>query len=268
VRILLTGTGAADGIPAFAAESRVSNFAREHGGKDIRTRAAAVIDDQLRLDFGPDTFAQVQKLNLHVRDWKAILFTHSHDDHYAPKELQYLFPPFVNGEFKPPTVYGNANILDGFEGSFGQASHLPRTLIKSFESSKILGYTVTPILAYHKLDEDSMNFIIQSDKTFLYATDTGVYQDATWEFLQGWKFDAAVIECTDGVRPTEYWGHLSCDELIGMVGRLRTMGCLSERSRVVTTHHSAAGMATHAELEACLNPHGIEVGFDGMLMEI
>jgi hypothetical protein len=35
----------------------------------------------------------------------------------------------------------------------------------------------------------------------------------------------------------------------------------------VTTHHSATGDMTHAELEAFFSPHGIQPGFDGMILE-
>ncbi|MFN8139718.1 MAG: MBL fold metallo-hydrolase [Fimbriimonadales bacterium] len=267
MKILLTGTGGADGIPAFCAESELSDYARTHGGHDVRSRAAAVVDGVLRLDFGPDTFAQVQRLGLHVRDWRAVLFTHSHDDHFSPRELQYMFPPFVNGTYVTPTIYGNQTILDGISGAFDEANQLSTQLIRSFEPTELLGYTLTPIAAYHKLDEDSMNFIIQKDKTLLYATDTGVWREETWDFLKGQRFDAVVIECTDGFNPSEYWGHLSCDELVQVVSRLREMGCLGPETPIRTTHHAASGRATHAQLTEWLAPHGIIPGHDGMLLE-
>lgn len=268
MKILLTGTGAADGIPAFFANSRVSDYAREHKGKDLRTRASAVVDDILRLDFGPDTFAQCQVLGIRPLDWKILAFTHSHDDHFAPKELQYMFPPFVAEDAPKPIILGNQAILDGIRCAFPEAVNLETRLIQSFQSVNIGKYEVTPIRAYHKLDEDSLNLIIKSDKTFLYATDTGVWQEPTWEFLQGWKFDGIVMEATDGFNPTEYWGHLSAEEMIATVARLREIGCAPDGIPIVTTHHSHAGLATHAELCEFFEPQGVAVGFDGLLMEI
>lgn len=264
MKILLTGTGAADGIPAFFADSRVSQYAREHKGKDLRTRASAVVDDILRLDFGPDTFAQCQLLGVRPFDWKYIAFTHSHDDHFAPKELQYMFPPFVSEDAPRPIILGNQAILDGITSAFSDAVKLDLQLIQSFRSVNVGEYEITPIRAYHKLDEDSLNLIIKRDKTLLYATDTGVWQEPTWEFLEGWRFDAIVMEATDGFNPTEYWGHLSAHEMVAMVNRLREMGCAPSGIPIATTHHSHAGLATHAELREFFEPLGITVGFDGM----
>ena len=84
MELLLLGTGAADGIPAYFAESRLSSLARENGGKDLRLRSSALIDGKLKIDFGPDTLAQCYKFKLNPAEWTDIVFTHSHDDHFAP----------------------------------------------------------------------------------------------------------------------------------------------------------------------------------------
>lgn len=268
MKVVLTGTGGADGVPGFFADSNVSRYARQHRGKDVRLRSGAAVDEIIKIDFGPDTFAQANALDLNPCDWRRIVFTHSHNDHFAPKELQYCFPPFVPEGSETPAIYGNGVILNGIKDAFPEAQDLEMVLLKSFERVCLDEYELVPIKAYHKLDEDSLNLILRkNDKCFLYAADTGIYQDETWEFLTDWKFDAAVIECTDGFNPADYWGHLSCAELIEVVSRLRKMGCLDEKSLVCTTHHAHTGLGTHAELEHALNPHGIEVGFDGKILE-
>ncbi len=268
MKIQLTGTGGADGIPGFFGTDRVSEYARANGGKDIRTRASAVIDDKIRIDFGPDTFGQCNQLGLNPSKWEQIVFTHSHDDHFAPKELQYLFPPFLPAEIKRPTVYGNRVILDGIKSAFSESIHLDTHLIKSFETSMLGDYKLTPIKAYHKLDEDSLNLIFEKGKRFLYATDTGIYQEETWSFLSGNPVDACVIECSEGFAPSDYWGHLSCDELMRVVEKLHQIGCFNNETFICTTHHSHAGNGTHEELERYLNPYGIQVGFDGFIFEV
>lgn len=268
MKIELTGTGGADGIPGFFSNDRVSEHARKQGGKDARTRASALIDGTIRIDFGPDTFAQCQKLGIKPSDWQQIVFTHSHDDHFAPRELQYMFPPFLPMEAPRPTVFGNQVILDGICTAFDEAKNLKSQLIKSFQPTRVGEYELVPIRAYHKLDEDSLNLIFRGDRTFLYATDTGIYQDETWEFLTGFHVDAAVIECSEGFSPSDYWGHLSCNELITVVERLRKIGCFDDKTFICTTHHSHAGNATHEELEQFLNPRGIQVGFDGFIFEV
>lgn len=266
MQIKLTGTGGADGVPSFFANSRVSEYARKHKGKNTRTRASAVVDNILRIDFGPDTFAQCCIHDVNPKDWAAILYTHSHADHYAPKELMYFFPPFVPLEEKRPAVYGNETVITGFEDAFDEAEHLQKHIIKSFETFSVQNYHITPIHAYHKLDEDSLNFIIENQSTLLYAVDTGFYEPHTWDFINGRHFDCVVVECTNGFSPAEYWGHLGCEEVIRFVSKLRALNCINNSSLIVTSHHAHDGDATHEELENFFKPHNIHVGYDGLTL--
>jgi phosphoribosyl 1,2-cyclic phosphate phosphodiesterase len=265
VNIHLLGTGGADGIPSFFGNSPLSEHARQHKGKDLRTRSAAVIDDVLKVDFGPDTYVQAATHGLRPRDWKWIVVTHSHFDHFDPGLLQYSLPPFVQLDEPTPEVYGNQHVLAELARSFPSADTITTHLIRSFDGFCVGDYKITPVAAYHKLDEDSMNFIVDRDgRSVLYATDTGVYQEPTWEFLYGKRFDCLIIECTDGFNPSDYWGHLSCDEALGMIAKMREIGCVDAGTKVVTTHHAESGLATHAQLEDFFSPHGVIVGHDGM----
>lgn len=268
MKIHLLGTGAADGIPSYYSDSRVSNYARQHGGKDVRTRSAAIIDGHLKIDMGPDTFHQLQSAGLTIRDWSALLFTHSDDDHFAPRELQYCLYPFCPEEYLGFPIYANAHICDRYREEYPE---WPIELVEthSFQTFSHGEYQITPVKAFHKLSEDSQNHLIQHEgKTLFYATDTGIWREDTWAFLEGWKVDAMVLECTEGTAPTDYPEHLDVAECKEVVGRLRQMKVLGPDSRVVTTHHAHYGDCTHAELEAVLNPFGIEVGYDGMQFEI
>src|SRR5207249_291213 len=131
-------------------------------------------------------------------------------------------------------------------------------------------YLITPIRAMHGgPDEDAHNLIVERDgKSFLYATDTGIWPDETWFRLRDFQLDAMVIECTNGFVANDYEGHLDLNQCVEVVDRLRKDRILTPKAQVVTTHHSHRGDATHAELEEALRPHGIEPGFDGMLIEI
>ena len=269
MNVHLLGTGGADGIPSFFGSTQLSAFARQKGGKEIRTRSGAVIDGILKIDFGPDTFMQAAQQQLIPRDWRWIIVTHSHFDHFDAGQLQYCLPPFVPIDTATPEIYGNANVLAELARSFGSADILSTNLIRSYETFTAGDYFVTPVAAYHKLDEDSMNFIIEKGgKRLLYATDTGVYQEPTWDFLTGTRFDAMVVECTDGFNPSDYWGHLSCEELLKVVERMRDIACVDDATRIVTTHHAESGQASHEQLVEFFAPYGIEVGHDGMSFEV
>lgn len=268
MRILLQGTGAADGIPALYSDSRLSRLARELGGKEIRSRCAALIDGHLKIDLGPDTWHQVVRDRLDPSEWTAVLFTHSHEDHFTISELQYWLYPFAHTDFSDLMVYGNAAILSAMQQRYPEWP-IPAQLIAPKEPFDHLDYRITPIPAYHKLEEASMNFIIERQgKSMLYASDTGYYREETWDFLPPFRLDALVVECTEGKNRTDYYGHMDLKECIAFVTRLREMQVLNPDAIVATTHHSDLGDLSHSDLEDLLAPHGILPGFDGMILEI
>lgn len=268
MKILLNGTGGADGIPAIFTPSRVGDYALRHKGKDIRTRTGALIDGHLKIDFGPETNFQCARDGVDARDWSAIFFTHSHEDHLSIAELQYMLYPFNLNLAASLTIFANTFVADLLHERYPD---WPFEIIEthSFHGFEYMGYEVIPISAYHKLDEDSQNIIFKKDgTTFLYGTDTGIWREPTWEFLRDFQLDGLVIECTDGRNKSSYYGHLNIEECLATVQRLRDQGTLKPNAKIITTHHSHYGDATHAELEEILNPFGIDVGFDGMEFEI
>lgn len=268
MKVHLLGTGGADGIPSFFNDSDLSQYALANGGKDIRTRTGAVVDKNLKVDFGPDTFMQAAMQGVRPVDWKWVVVTHSHFDHFDPGLFQYCLPPFVPAEQPAPEILGNPHVLAELGRAFLAADSIPTRVLKSFEPANVGDYLVTPVSAYHKLDEDSVNLIIEGDgKRILYATDTGVYQEPTWDFISGIRFDCVVVESTDGFSPSDYWGHLSCVEAVAVIDRMRKIGCVDDQTIVVTTHHADSGGANHAQLVDFYRPDGIQVGYDGMILE-
>lgn len=268
MNITLLGTGGADGVPGLFSESRVSQYARTHGGKEVRTRSAALLDGHIKLDFGPDTWAQVRAQNLNPLDWTAVLMTHADADHFAIEEFQYALYPFTESTLCPFSIYGNDHIISALRNRYPDWP-IDLNVTRSFLPFTLGEYTITPISANHSNGEDAHNFLItHNNKTLLYATDTGIWLPATWNFLRNWSIDLLIIECTEGIVPTPYNGHLDTKECLSVVERLRRLGTLVPGSTVVTTHHSHNGDATHAELEAILNPHDIIVGYDGLSLTI
>jgi phosphoribosyl 1,2-cyclic phosphate phosphodiesterase len=265
--IRLLGTGAADGIPGFYSDSRVSRYARQHGGKDIRSRSAALLDRHVKIDLPPDTLMQMQRDRLDARDWSCIMFTHSHADHFSPDELQYCLYPFNDMEHMGFAIYGNRKICTRIREMYPDWP-IELTETQIFRCFRHGDYQITPVLANHMDDEQAQNLVFtRGEQSMLYATDTGVWPDVTWEYLQGAGLDALIIECTEGIYGTDYEGHLDVEACIAVVERLRKQGSIKEEATVVTTHHSHNGGATHAELEEYLKPHGIHVGFDGLEVE-
>lgn len=268
MQLLLQGTGAADGIPALFSPSRVSTHAREHRGKDIRTRSAALLNGHIKIDFGPDTWSQASRDGLRPCDWTDICITHSHDDHLALGELQYMLYPFNESFGAPLVIHCNEEVAREIEEYYPGWPFEIR-ILRSFEPAKLGDLCLTPISAYHKLDEDSLNFLFEySGNSLLYATDTGYYREPTWDYLKGRRIQAIVLECTEGLHRTQYHGHLDLKEFLQMIDRLKETEAIAPDAIIATTHHSHFGDLTHSELEERLDPHGVLVGYDGMVLEI
>jgi len=262
------GTGAAEGIPAWYSGSRVSEHARKHGGRDIRTRCGAIVDGVIKLDLPPDSLVQMHRDGLDARDWLALIFTHSHDDHFAIDQIQYGLYPFNDAAYLGYPIFGNEEIVRRLDERYpGWPIEVHRT--RSFEPFEVAEYRITPISAHHMETEDAQNLILEhGGKAFLYGTDTGIWQPPTWEFLAGWKLDGLVLECTAGRLVADFWGHHGLDTFLPTVDRLRSEGILKPNAPVVSTHHSHQGEMTYAELCEALADRGIVAGYDGFEFDV
>jgi len=269
MRIHLLGTGGAEGVPAMFGDTRVSAHARAVGGREVRSRCSAIVDGQIQLDFGPDTWAQLLRDGISASDWCAVVYTHADADHFAIEELQYALYPFTDGEEPGFVIYGN-NIVSARVRARYPDWPFEVVTTKSFVPFQLCGYTVTPVKARHgSPDEDTQNLLIESDgKSLLYATDTGIWDEPTWDFLSGASLDALVLECTEGFEITPYNGHLDIQEFEEVVDRLRKMGTVRDDTRVVSTHHSHNGKATYEELVEALGKFGAVAGYDGFVFEV
>lgn len=272
MKVLLLGTGAADGIPALFCDCAVCRFAREHGGRETRSRSAALVDGCLKIDLGPDTLSQVHTHRLNPADWKWLAYTHSHDDHFAPRELQYLFPPFATETTPSLEILANAKLVEKIRCMAPEAESLPARVIRPFETAELGPYRVTALLATHQNgDEDALNLLIDDGcSLLLYATDTGWWEERTWHAVESLPkpLDLLVVDCAHGDRMIEYNGHMGVEMVLRMRDRLMKSGAIAETSRVVSTHHCHRGGLTYEQLVARLEIHGVQAGYDGMCIEI
>lgn len=266
--IRLLGSGGADGIPAIFGKDPVSEYARQVGGPEIRTRASAIIDSGLKIDIPPENSFQLMREGLRATDWDLLLFTHSDEDHLNLAELQYALYPFTDEVEMPFPIGANSTVLDIIRDRY---RNWPMELVElqSFQPYHSTGYQIVPLKATHTPGEECFNFLIEREgRRLIYATDTGIWSDETIDFLRNVELDLLVIECTNAYVPSTYLGHLDFEGLSYVLDRLRTNGTLHGSSRVVTTHHAASGGARHCDLVTVLAPLGAEPGYDGMLITV
>ena len=86
MKIQYLGTAAAEGYPALFCQCDSCERARELGGKDIRTRCQALVDDKILIDFPADTYMHALLHGFCLDKIETCLITHNHSDHLYPAD--------------------------------------------------------------------------------------------------------------------------------------------------------------------------------------
>ena len=78
MRLRYLGTAAAEGCPALFCTCPLCTSARQGGGRDVRTRSQALVDDTLLIDFPADTYHHALSTpELNLPALRHLLITHS-----------------------------------------------------------------------------------------------------------------------------------------------------------------------------------------------
>lgn len=274
--LTILGSAAAEAVPALWCECDVCAYARKHGGKDLRKRTAYLLDEDTLIDFGPDAFFQVVTHGIDLLKIDRICYTHAHCDHCNPVELNWRRKGFskvtkqieILGS-KPTYDYiklitkldDNAPI-DKYFFDFRECS--PGSVTTSGNLN------VLAIGANHAPELDALNYILSRDgRKLLIANDTGFWSPASWQIAEGQQVDCAVIDTTMAlVFAGHDQGHMGVEAVVRFRDELARRGALASHAKVIANHFSHNGNSLHHELEAFFRPHGIEVGFDGMKIEM
>lgn len=217
------------------------------GGKNIRTRSQALIDGKLLIDFGPDTYSNFLKYNIDFMDISDCLITHIHEDHFYNCELFY----FKNGFSHPKqgytfTIYGSQD-LNGVDADIAPVSngHLKLNIVEPFEPFTVGEYTVTALTAWHGTENPYIYLISDGKKTILYANDTDIFPEDTWEYLERAKphIDLVAMDCTNGnCWEIYYRGHMGMIQNTECKKRLYDMGLTDAGTVHILNHFSHNGV--------------------------
>lgn len=268
MEILFCGTAAAEGWPALFCTCEACRQARIRGGKEVRSRAAYMLGDRVRVDFGPDSNLHQQKYGLAYDKLEHLLVTHSHDDHWFPTDLGYRSVGFSVVPDRPLHVWGNEKVEKKFTGVHGDdwsRFHLEFHRLTAFEAIDLgEGLTATPVLAAHDRTEECVNYRIELDgRAGLLGHDTGWYDEPTWEFLSDKPLDLLVLDCTHGTEEHER-NHLGGVTLFKVRDEFAKRGALTPNALCIATHFSHNGGALHDTLEQFFLPEGFAVAYDGL----
>jgi len=274
------GTAAAEGIPALFCLCKTCQIARMRKGKEYRSRAQALINDELLIDFGPDTYHHVLTYDLPLENISNVLITHDHSDHFYVTELEFRRPGFASKVLDEPFhVYGTLPIfhktnelIKTYLKEVPQATNILKAhLVTPLVPFKVLDYEIMPLPANHSQYSFPVNYYIkQKGKSLLYAHDTGWFKDETWEFLSTLSkpLDFISIDCTGAFLENWTWGHLSLDTVVKTIERLKELKAVDDHTKVVINHFSHNGNANHEELVNEAKKYNIDVSYDGMEINI
>ena len=109
------GTAAYEGVPSLFCQCESCKRALALGGKNMRTRAQALIDDAILLDFNADTVAHYQTYKFDWTKIKYCLITHSHSDHFYPADIAMFVGQGYTHDVTHIDFYGAKSVYDQLE---------------------------------------------------------------------------------------------------------------------------------------------------------
>ena len=165
------GTAAAEGWPAVFCNCDHCHRAKKAGGRNIRTRSQALINDDLLIDFPSDSYHHALHCGLDFSACRYLLVTHSHTDHFSPTDLLMR----IKGVFahdlteETLTIAASDAVLSVWEHYKAFYNENPGKYVDTYAlplyTPTALGrYTVTALPANHMANEVGHLYIIDDGK--------------------------------------------------------------------------------------------------------
>ena len=278
MKVKFLGTIAAEGGPALFCNCAYCKEAQRRGGKDIRTRSQILINDDMLVDFPADTYMHKLQYNIDMSKIKYLLITHSHHDHFYPQDLFTRGGQSGYDMIEPDLeIYCNQAVNDRFILIGGEnlepikKNALHWHIVDAFEEIKTERYEFWTLKAQHMKNENALFYLIkQGDKAFLQCNDTGCLFEEVYDYLSklGVKIDLVALDCTMGKQTKSYFGHMNLAECLETVERMRGSNFVKPNTRFILTHLCHNGLLLHDDYEKLCAPHGVEVAYDGLEIEI
>jgi len=280
MKLTFLGTAAANSFPEAFCSCDNCEAARALGGPSLRKRSAAIVNDDLLIDLGPDIMVAAQIHNRPLTNLRYCLQTHAHADHLDASHFLSRSPGFgvigapqLHFYASPATLRRTAQTFERdlssdslLDPETGKRLNLRLHTIEPWQTLDIGSYRVTAIPANHDPSVESLLYAIQTkERSIFYGTDTAVLPEETWRGLQYSKlrFDLVILDHTYGPKETGD-DHLSAYQLIEHLARMREDNLLSEAARSFATHIAHEGNPPHTRLSAFAAKHGYEVAHDGL----
>lgn len=292
MKVYVLGTGAGESYPGLWCTCQNCSYARAHGGKNIRSNSAVLINDDLLIDMPASALQNAARWGIPLDQVKTLLVTHPHTDHFSadhlwerlyPSSFEQLAREDIIGKRSAPCtsplplmdIYGTSFVGRAIERS--EDLPLPREEyhyqfheISGGARFETNGYQVTALASQHGKEGFTVNYIIERDGvSLLYATDTGGYDEDTLTEIFAHRYQCVFLEATMGNIPLSGpAGHMNLEKSEGFLALLREKGCLDDASQTYLTHLSPHWTPPHDVLAPAMEQKGIGVAYDGQIIEI
>ncbi len=275
MKIKYLGTAAAEGVPAIFCQCENCRKSRELGGRNIRTRSQALIDDAILIDFPADTYMHYLTYNFPLDKIKTCIITHSHSDHLYPADLEMRTDVFSHIKDKEALTFYSAksgyDMVMELVDRYNMQDDVNAVLIKPLVSFEAEGYAITPIPATHDAASSPVVFLIEKEgKSVLYSNDTSEYPEEGWEYLAKLNKSIGVVsmDCTEGENHTTYDGHLNIWRVIEMRKRMLELGIAYDKTVFILNHFSHnGGNVVYDDFIKTAKDNNFLVSYDGMEYE-
>ena len=276
MRLTYLGTAAAEGWPALFCRCEYCMKALAAGGRNLRSRSQAMVNDDLLIDFPADSFAHMQSNRLDFSAVQTLLITHSHLDHFAPADLHLRNSAYYAHNLTSDhlDLYANERVLKMLESECRVRVEEPNSdgltahLAVAYQPFRAGRYTVTPLPANHAEGEHAFNYLISDgERTLLYLHDTGMPKEEVYGYLRdsGVHADLVSYDCTYVALPSA-GGHLGLDSCPVVRSRLEQIGVSGPDTVSVINHFSHNGKLIHDELVPVAEKLGFLTSYDGMVL--
>lgn len=271
MKLTFLGTAAAEGMPAVFCDCPYCREARRLGGKNIRTRSQALINGELLIDLPADTYSHFLQNGIEGHKIRDLLITHSHSDHFYPAELAMRNGPFAHNMQVPTLqVHCGQGTFSKLAERYPEPAGFAYELLEPYRPVPVGDYTVTALPARHYPGDGALFYLIQGEKTVLYAHDTGYFLEEVFAFLEksGLHIDLATFDCTNvDISIGDDGGHMGIANILRVEERLKAMGVMDEKTVKIINHFSHNGNPLYHILEARVRDLGYLVSYDGMIVE-
>ena len=272
MKLKYLGTAAAEGWPAIFCDCDNCRKAMKRGGRHIRTRSQALVDDKLLLDFPADSLMHMLAYGIPMSELHTCLITHSHPDHLYPADLEMRKQGFSHLDSGDPLVLYGSKVALSKAGDMLEEhakeleGRVSLSEIEPFQIFETEGYKVTALLADHDPRSGPLFYLIQKEgKSLLYCHDTGYFPEETWKYLERVRPHCSFvsIDCTNGLLPYKR-GYMGVSAACETVERLKEIGCVEGKTLLCLNHFSHNGGILYDELVPIAKEKGMMVSYDGL----